>query len=80
MNSPLILDVREDIERGIEPFRKIMQAVESLDAGQDFVLINSFEPRPLYKVLAGRGFDYEVETTEDGDWRITFFRSESQAK
>lgn len=70
--EPLILDVREDIRSGGEPFPKIMAAVQSLKPGQALVIINSFEPRPLYEVLGARGFHHEVERTDDGDWRITF--------
>ncbi|HEY8418354.1 MAG TPA: DUF2249 domain-containing protein [Limnochordales bacterium] len=72
--EPLVLDVREDIRRGIEPFPKIMQAVQSLAPGQALVIINAFEPRPLYRVLEAQGFQHRTEETEDGCWRVTFYR------
>jgi uncharacterized protein (DUF2249 family) len=66
------LDVREDIQRGREPFSRIMQAVTSLGAGDDLVIIAPFEPTPLYAVLAQRGFSYQAQATESGDWQICF--------
>lgn len=70
--EPLVVDVREDIRSGREPFGKIMAAVESLAPGQPLEIINVFEPAPLYGVLGDRGFSHETSRTEDGDWRIRF--------
>jgi len=55
------LDVRE-IDS--EPFGDIMAELESLSGDETLLLINSFEPEPLYEVLEERGFQYE--TTSDG--------------
>ncbi len=70
----LIVDVREDIRAGREPFGRIMAAVASLRGGQALTLINSFEPVPLYEVLAGQGFEHETQRTAEGDWQIRFYR------
>lgn len=78
MIKPAIMDVREDLANGNEPFHKIMAAVDALEPAQEFVLICPFEPRPLYKVLAGKGFAHRAEENEDGAWRITFYRTQSQ--
>jgi hypothetical protein len=48
------LDVRPMIERGEEPFERIMGAVRGLGADQVFVLRAPFEPLPLYRVLGRR--------------------------
>lgn len=69
-----VLDVREDIARGREPFSKIMQAASGLGVGENLVLINSFEPVPLYGVLAKLGFDHRTERGPVGEWRVTFSR------
>jgi uncharacterized protein (DUF2249 family) len=55
------LDVRE-IDG--EPFGDIMAELEALPDDETLLLINSFEPEPLYQVLRERGFQYE--TTSDG--------------
>jgi uncharacterized protein (DUF2249 family) len=70
----IVLDVREDIARGREPFTRIMQAASGLGPGESFVLVNSFEPVPLYRVLGGLGFRHRTERGPDGEWRITFSR------
>jgi uncharacterized protein (DUF2249 family) len=75
MNSKaFVLDVRDDIRRGREPFSKIMQAVASLAPGQDLVLIAPFEPAPLYRVLEQQGLQHITEATPEGDFRVTFSR------
>lgn len=74
MEQAVVLDVRPYLQAGQDPFHTIMAAVENLAPGQELVLIAPFEPRPLYKVLAARGFDHRTEENEDGDWRVTFFR------
>ncbi|MFC6890344.1 DUF2249 domain-containing protein [Halorubrum trueperi] len=57
------LDVRE-IDG--EPFGDIMDAIADLPADESLLLINSFEPEPLYGVLEARGFRYET-TAGDRD-------------
>lgn len=54
-----------------EPFSDIMSALESLDEDETLVLINSFEPEPLYNVLEQRGFTYETTQCADDEWRIS---------
>jgi len=53
-----------------EPFGDIMAALEALSHDETLLLVNSFEPEPLYQVLEARGFRYE--TTSDGSdvWYI----------
>lgn len=68
------LDVREYHRRGEEPFEAIMGAVDALGPEDALVLINSFEPLPLYRVMAGKGFDHEAERLAEDHWRITFRR------
>ena len=74
MVTQQILDVREDIQRGLEPFDRIMSAVADLGEGEELVIVNLFEPVPLYGVLAQRGFVHETVRTPEGDWRVTFRR------
>ncbi len=66
------LDVREYHRRGEEPFAAIMEAVNGLEPGDVFVLVNSFEPLPLYRVMEGKGFTHEAEQVAPDEWRITF--------
>ncbi len=61
------LDVRE-IEG--EPFEDIMDALEGLPADESLLLINSFEPEPLYNVIENRGFEYETDNPEPAVWHV----------
>jgi uncharacterized protein (DUF2249 family) len=72
--APLVVDVREDLRNGREPFGRIMEAVAALKEGQPMLLIAIMEPVPLYEVMAGRGFAHETSRTPEGDWQVRFFR------
>lgn len=77
--EPLTLDVRDDVRAGRDPFARIMDAVASLEPDQSLVLINVFEPVPLYVVMFARGFEHDTDRLPDGDWRIRFFRQRAAA-
>jgi uncharacterized protein (DUF2249 family) len=74
MGTQRVVDVRDDIRRGEEPFDRIMGAVASLGDGEELVILNLFEPVPLYGVLGQQGFSHETARTPEGDWCITFRR------
>lgn len=61
------LDVRE-IDG--EPFGAIVAALDDLAAGESLLLVNSFEPEPLYDVIERRGFAYETANPEPGLWYV----------
>lgn len=66
-SSTKTLDVR-DIDG--EPFGDIMIALEGLDGEESLLLINSFEPEPLYTVLEERGFTYKTSQVDTDEWHI----------
>ena len=72
-----VLDVRPIIDAGGEPFGDIMAAVNSLGPDEVLHLINSFEPVPLYDVMAKRGFSHVTENRENV-FHIYFFRTEGE--
>jgi uncharacterized protein (DUF2249 family) len=61
------LDVR-DIDG--EPFGDIVAALEELADDESLLLINSFEPEPLYDVLEDRGFEYETANPAPDEWHV----------
>lgn len=71
-----VVDVRDDIAHGREPFDRIMGAVARLGDDEALVIVNVFEPVPLYSVLGQQGFTHETARTPDGDWCVTFRREE----
>ena len=70
----VMLDVREDIKFGREPFSKIMLAVSRLQDGEKLLLTAPFEPVPLFAVLANQGFTHESKPAANGDWEVLFSR------
>lgn len=66
-NADHQLDVRE-IDG--PPFDAIMAALDDLDGDASLLLINSFEPEPLYEVLEDRGFAYETTNPSPGEWHV----------
>ena len=69
------LDVRAMIQRGEEPFDRIMGMVRGLGADQAFVLRVPFEPLPLYRVLARHELAHWAEQRDPGDWVVWFYRA-----
>ncbi|WP_115863449.1 DUF2249 domain-containing protein [Halorussus litoreus] len=53
-----------------EPFDDIVAALGDLGDDDTLVLVNSFEPEPLYDVLDDRGFDHESEQVAADEWRV----------
>ena len=66
------LDVRPLMAAGKEPFDAIMSVVEGLKPGEELELFAPLDPRPLYEVLAARGFSHETPALGGGDYRILF--------
>ena len=77
MANERVLDVRETIKAGGEPFDDIMQAVRELAPGEDLVLLAPFDPVPLYSVLGAQGFSHATEALPGGDFQVRFSRQDS---
>jgi hypothetical protein len=72
--AAMTLDVRPDLERGDEPFVRIMEAAARIQPGEALVIVAPFEPVPLYGVLGGRGFAHETERVAADEWVVRFTR------
>ena len=72
------VDVREDIQRGEEPFARIAAAAKALGAADALVVRAPFEPVPLYDVLGRRGLAHWTEQLAADDWRVWFHRGAVQ--
>lgn len=55
------LDVRPLIKSNKDPFQEIMQALKQLPAGKVLLLINSFEPTPLVRLLEPKGYQFQIK-------------------
>lgn len=76
--APLILDVRDILRSGGEPFGAIMQSVAALAPGQGLRLFATFEPVPLFTVLGSRGFTHTAKPLDDGDWEVLFMPEKAE--
>ncbi|UTR11149.1 DUF2249 domain-containing protein [Evansella sp. LMS18] len=72
MSKIFTLDVREDIQQKKEPFQRIMKTVEQVEDGGQLILHTPFVPEPLYNIMKGKGFRYEVEQI-DNEHFVTVF-------
>ena len=72
--SVVELDVRDELEKGGEPFSRIMAAVAGLGDDAVLYLRAPFEPVPLFGVMEKRGFGHKAEQHADDDWSVWFFR------
>lgn len=72
--NTVLLDVRDDIRSGREPFSRIMNAVAALRSGQQLLLLAPFEPVPMVHMLKNQGFRHTARATDTGDWEVLFVR------
>lgn len=73
MSSKRFSDVDRELDTSEidgEPFQNIIDALEELSDNESLLLINSFEPEPLYDVLERRGFAYETANLSSEEWHV----------
>jgi len=73
------LDVRQILQSGKDPFLDIMKKVKELKENEILLIINSFEPIPLYSVLAKKGFEHYTKK-EGNIFKVFFSRSTNLQK
>ena len=74
-----VLDVRDLMAQGDDPFAVIMAAVSQLGPTEPLELIAPLEPVPLYTVLEARGYGHRTEDLGGGDYRVMFTSNGGQA-
>lgn len=60
------IDVRADLFNGIDPFNTIMSELSAVPADKTMLVINSFEPAPLIRILRGKGYEVVVSKKDPG--------------
>lgn len=70
------LDVRELLTRGLQPLPLILELADALEPGRVLHVRSPFEPRPLYQVMADRGFAHRSSCFADDDWSSWFWRED----
>ncbi|MDX5347459.1 MAG: DUF2249 domain-containing protein [Hymenobacteraceae bacterium] len=76
----VVLDVREALQSGNDPFNEIMEAVEQLEPAQALQLINTFEPTPLISILKKRGYSYLTRQQAPDLFFIYFFKNDKKTQ
>jgi hypothetical protein len=71
------LDVRPMLARGEEPFAAIMTAATGIPAHGFLLLDAPFDPAPLRRVLAGKGFVSQGRKLAERHWRLCFRRTDA---
>ncbi len=56
----IVLDVRDDLAKGDDPFNKIMGALAEINKGNTLLLVNSFVPFPLIRILERKNYTIQV--------------------
>ena len=66
------VDVRPILAGGEDPFAVIMEEASSVAMGGFLVIDAPFNPSPLRRILAGRGFSSYGRKLSEGHWRVFF--------
>lgn len=69
----VLLDVRDELRAGREPFSLIMGALRKVPEGGALVIRAIFEPVPLYAVMKRQGLEHWTEELAADDWRVSFY-------
>ncbi len=67
-------DVRDLLQRGVEPLPEIRKRVDALKKEQGLIIIAPFLPSPLIEKLGSEGFASKVERGTGADWIVYFWR------
>ncbi|MBC7905399.1 MAG: DUF2249 domain-containing protein [Rhodospirillaceae bacterium] len=68
------LDVRPVLAGGEDPFQVIMATADPVEPNGILVIDAPFNPSPLRRALAGRGFSSYGRKLAEGHWRVFFHR------
>ena len=67
-------DVRDILQRGIEPFPEIRRRVDALKSDEGLLIVAPFLPSPLIEKLSSEGFASKIERGQGSDWIVYFWR------
>lgn len=68
------LDARPLLQDGHEPLPAILDFVAGLPAGASFAVEAPFEPKPLRRLFAARGYESAARALTNEHWRVVFRR------
>lgn len=71
------LDVRPILNSGKDPLQNILSKVKKLKPDEVLLIINSFEPIPLYSLLKKKGFSHHTKNESD-IFKVYFYKTEEE--
>jgi len=74
MHDAIQIDVRPLLAKGIDPLQTVLESAAAVPADGVLRLAAPFDPQPLRRILAGKGFSSLARRQGDGHWQITFRR------
>ena len=66
-NKIVELDVRPILAGGVDPFEKIMEALNEINESDTLKIVNTFEPVPLINKLKSQGYTHKTERPDNGE-------------
>ena len=67
----IAIDLRPLLAEGTDPLQTVLERIASLPADGVLVLDAPFDPLPLRRLLAGKGWSSEARRLADGHWQVT---------
>lgn len=72
-DSPIVIDGRE--LQPPEPLELTLAALDTLQPGQEVLLLLYCEPHPLYSILKRNGYAYAAEFLPDGTNQVRIWKA-----
>lgn len=69
-----VIDVRPMLARGDDPLARVLPAADALAAGGSLCIEAPFDPVPLRRILAAKGFSSHARCIGLGHWRVVVRR------
>ncbi len=76
-SAVITLDVRPILDSGKDPLNLILNEIKRVNRGNALMIINSFEPIPLYDLLGKKGFSHWTEFKDDY-WNVYFYNEKDE--
>ncbi|CCG40177.1 DUF2249 domain-containing protein [Magnetospirillum molischianum] len=67
-----VFDVRSLLELGIDPYDTVISAAAAVAPGGRLTIDAPFNPTPLRRAMAARGFSSRARKLEERRWRVVF--------
>lgn len=72
MNDRITIDLRPLLAAGTDPLLTVLESAASLPAGHSLVVEAPFDPRPMRRIFAGKGYSSAARRLAEGHWQVTF--------